>query len=955
MAAHLKFRWSIASSLTLSMVLVIVLLMSLVTFLDVRRERSIFRQELERRGTMLATTLSQTLADPLYYLDVDKVADITRVADAGLTDVEYVQVFRPDGRLLTDTRPPYGPEGFLGGEFARRVLRTHETILEYHGDSLEVTGPILAGNELLGVVHFDFSTYALNIRIQGIVWQHVWQGLILVAIGVALAYLIARFTSRYIEDLATAAGEIGQGNLDTPVPSRGAKETAELGRALERMRVQLQDLYHGLEQRVAERTSELARANQELSGEVTDRKRAEEDLLLRSRELEALFNIASILGQPDSFEAKCRHVLQDLVEVAPADFATLRVPDEREEGMRLVAYAGLSSWQPTPLVPMRSVTGQAYESGEPVVANDYPAHTLAQTADVERGLKSGVFLPIKGTEGLVEGVINVVSRQEDHFTPERVRLLTAIADGVGALLRNASLSQSLEASRGEMAVVDEVARIMTSTLDIEQVYEKFAEEVKKLVAFDRIYINRVDQDAGISVAKYLSGVSVPGLLSGQARPLAETQSEVVVRTGHSLVRRNIPEDLRFSDDRVHVASGLRSSIAVPLISKGVVIGTLGLRSHGIGTYGDREQAILERLASQIAPAVENAQLFQRVQQLALAIANIGDGVCVTDLEGCIQFVNPALEQILGYEPGELVGDSIAKLYPGGLEDPVLKDIMAGLATGAWSGEAVLYAKDRQRIPTLETASAIYDETGHAVGYVCTNIDIRDRNRAEEELRQRGRELQALSRQLVEVQEAERRHVARELHDEVGQVLTGLKLALEVIPRLPAEGARDRLEEAKGMVNELMNQVRELSLDLRPAMLDDLGLLHTLLWYFQRFTARTQVEVDYEHTGLDRRFHPDVETTAYRIVQEALTNVARHANVTGVKVRLWTDDEVLRLFIQDRGAGFDPDAALANNQSNGLAGMRERATLLGGELTFESAPGAGTSLIAELPLGDGDGT
>jgi len=254
LAAHFKFRWSIASSLTLSMVLVIVLLMSLVTFLDVRRERSIFRQELERRGTMLATTLSQTLADPLYYLDVDKVADITRVADAGLTDVEYVQVFRPDGSLLTDTRPPYGPEGFLGGEFAQSVLSTHETILEYHGDSLEVTSPILAGNELLGVVHFDFSTYELNIRIQAIIWQHIWQGLILVAIGVVLAYLIARFTSRYIEDLATAAGEIGQGNLDTPVPSRGAKETAELGRALERMRAQLKDLYHGLEQRVAERT-----------------------------------------------------------------------------------------------------------------------------------------------------------------------------------------------------------------------------------------------------------------------------------------------------------------------------------------------------------------------------------------------------------------------------------------------------------------------------------------------------------------------------------------------------------------------------------------------------------------------------------------------------------------------------------------------------------------------------
>lgn len=820
--------------MTMSMVLVIVLLMGLVTFLDVRRERSIFRQELERRGMMLATTLSQTLADPLYYLDVDKVADITRVADSGLADVEYVQVFRPDGRLLTDTRPPYGPEGNLGGEFAQRVLRTHETILKYHGDSLEVTGPILAGDELLGVVHFDFSTYALNIRIQAIVWQHVWQGLILVAIGVALAYLIARFTSRYIEDLATAAGEIGQGNLDTPVPARGAKETAELGHALERMRTQLQDLYHGLEQRVAERTSELARANQELSVEITDRKRAEEDLLVRSRELEALFNIASILGQPGHFDDKCRDVLQDLVEVAPADVAILRVPDEREEGLRLLAHAGVPGWQPTAVLSLRSITGSAYESGEPVVVNDYPAHSLAQTADVDRGVKSGVFLPIKGTEGQVEGVINVVSRERDHFTPERVRLLTAIADGVGALLRNASLSHSLEASREEMAAIDEVARIITSTLDIDQVYEQFAAEVVKLVDANRININVIDQEAGTLTFKYHSARGVPGYSVSHSLPLEGTKSQEVLATGRPLVRDDIPSDSRFVTDAEPREAGLRSNIMVPLVSKGQVMGTLGVFSRRVGAYGAREQTILERLASQIAPAVENAQLYEQLK----------------------------------------------------------------------------YGQER---------------------------------------------LRNLSHQLVDVQETERRHLARELHDEVGQVLTGLKLALEVIPRLSVDRARDRLEEAKGMVNELMSQVRELSLDLRPAMLDDLGLLHTLLWYFQRFTARTQVEVDYEHTGLDRRFPPDVETTAYRIVQEALTNVARHANVTGVKVRLWSDQEVLRLFIQDRGAGFDPDAALANNQSNGLAGMRERATLLGGQLTFESAPGVGTSLIAELPLADEDGT
>ena len=217
----------------------------------------------------------------------------------------------------------------------------------------------------------------------------------------------------------------------------------------------------------------------------------------------------------------------------------------------------------------------------------------------------------------------------------------------------------------------------------------------------------------------------------------------------------------------------------------------------------------------------------------------------------------------------------------------------------------------------------------------------------------GREhLQALSRQLLEVQEAERRHIARELHDEVGQSLTGLKLLLDMSTRLPTDEATANLGEAQAMVNELMALVRDLSLDLRPAMLDDLGLLPTLLWHFDRYTTQTDVGVTLKHARLEgRRFRPEVETAAYRIVQEALTNVARHAGVSEVWVRLWADQETLGVQIEDRGTGFEPEAVLTAGATTGLAGMRERAVLLGGQLTVESAPGAGTCVTAELPLGD----
>ena len=150
----------------------------------------------------------------------------------------------------------------------------------------------------------------------------------------------------------------------------------------------------------------------------------------------------------------------------------------------------------------------------------------------------------------------------------------------------------------------------------------------------------------------------------------------------------------------------------------------------------------------------------------------------------------------------------------------------------------------------------------------------------------------------------------------------------------------------------MSKVRQISLDLRPGMLDDLGLLPALLWYLDRYTSQTKVQVNFTHSGLEgQRFPPESETAAYRIVQEALTNVARHAQVKEVKVQLWADSDILCVEIEDHGKGFNPQAALEANESSGVAGMGERARLLGGGLTIESEIGTGTLITAHLPLWD----
>jgi signal transduction histidine kinase len=167
--------------------------------------------------------------------------------------------------------------------------------------------------------------------------------------------------------------------------------------------------------------------------------------------------------------------------------------------------------------------------------------------------------------------------------------------------------------------------------------------------------------------------------------------------------------------------------------------------------------------------------------------------------------------------------------------------------------------------------------------------------------------------------------------------------------LAMEPVRARLNEAADLTNTLIKHVRSLSLGLRPQMLDDLGLLVALDWHFKRYTQQTNIRVNFRHTPVAQRLPTLLETAVYRVVQEALTNAARHAHVDEVTVRLWVDHERAGVQVEDCGAGFDAGKALAARASTGLSGMRERAELLGGEFTLESNPGKGTRLTVELPL------
>jgi two-component system, sensor histidine kinase and response regulator len=339
------------------------------------------------------------------------------------------------------------------------------------------------------------------------------------------------------------------------------------------------------------------------------------------------------------------------------------------------------------------------------------------------------------------------------------------------------------------------------------------------------------------------------------------------------------------------------------------------------------------------------RLQEKSEQLSKLFEKLPQPVTVMDENGRALRVNPEFTRVFGYTSEETVGRQLSELIATGGDLGLDLDRDADLAPEHQQGEleAVRHRKDCGQLHVL-VVSVTVSLPGRRKEIWTIYRDITARKRAEASL-------QAVSSRLLEVQEAERRHLARELHDEVGQLLTGLRLLLKLDGDASIDTIKGRSDQALSIVDDLLGTVRRLSFDLRPADLDQFGLLPALLGLFERYTSQSDILVDFKHRDVDRRFESKVETAAYRVVQQALTNTAQHAGVVGVTVRLWAEANKLHLQVEDRGRGFDPETVTKVTRSSGLFGMSERTSLVGGRMTIDSTPGEGTTITAELPLND----
>ena len=531
-----------------------------------------------------------------------------------------------------------------------------------------------------------------------------------------------------------------------------------------------------------------------------------------------------------------------------------------------------------------------------------------------------------------------------------------------------------EAVFRETEILRDANIALTENLSLDRILETLLDYLAKLIPYDsaNVMLRQGDSQFVVSALRRYEGfqdvettraIAFDSNINPLLRRICLTKQSVVVPDTNAEPEWQL----------VNGADHVRNWMGVPLVASGRVIGLYSVDKIEPGFFQPEHARLAETLAARAASAIQNAQLFEQSQHYVAELEariserkraeealreseeryrelfeNARAAIYVHDLEGKYTSINRAAETLSGYTREEILGRNFAEFVAHEHIGRACDCLLAKLEKeGETTYEVEVIAKDGRRVPVEVSSRAIY-ENGKLVGVQGTARDITERKQAQDTLRM-------FSRQLIEAQEDERRRIARDLHDQIGQTLTAVKMNLYTVQRFcNGPEAAHCLKDNIDAVDEALRLVRDLSVDLRPPLLDDLGLPTALCWYVDRYEKRAGVttEVVIELPNQNERFSRELETACFRIAQEALTNVARHARATHVLLQLTRTATTLDMVVRDYGAGFDP-AALRKRARRvatlGLVGMQERAHAAGGEIQIHSKIGRGTEVRFTVPV------
>ncbi|MFC2166755.1 PAS domain S-box protein [Acidobacteriota bacterium] len=367
-----------------------------------------------------------------------------------------------------------------------------------------------------------------------------------------------------------------------------------------------------------------------------------------------------------------------------------------------------------------------------------------------------------------------------------------------------------------------------------------------------------------------------------------------------------------------------------------------------------ERELILSICSQLGVSIENKVLIEELHIKERTMASALNGLAISDMKGKLTYVNDAFIRMWGYDQkDEVLGMSVLEFWKikSGARDVVTKS----KKEGTWIGELVGMRKDGTFFDVQISANLVRDIFGNPICKMACFHDITDHKRAESELKNSQTELRSLTSHLQNLREQERKRMAHKIHDELGQELTILKMDLSLLKEILPTDQKNLLDLTSSMMKSIDKTaltVRRISAELRPRLLDDVGLIHAIEWHIKEFQKRTKIKCEF--IADNRDINPDIKKSIvlFRVMQEALTNTARHAAATRIKVSLSTKPDKLILIFKDNGKGIT-QKQISNSKSFGILGIRESVLSLNGSMEIKGIPDKSTTIKVSLPLDNKD--